>query len=205
MPFKHYLLWEYPFANSDEWWGSGYNATAGAKDYREMYDLTCYLLTNYNNSGKTFYLGHWEGDGYLEVNEMDHQLPSLRHTFPDMIGWLNNRAQKAVDDAKAATAHTNVFVYNYAECNRVRDAMNGNGTNNNQRVINYVVCPVCDEPRLFVLFLLRFAEPEFFQPLHDAQLHAGPHPHQQGGSRARGADVGQRIWHWGYDVACGAI
>lgn len=135
MPFRHYVMWEYPFANSDEWWGSGYNATQGAKDYTEMYDLTCYLLTNFNNSGKTFYLGHWEGDGYLEVDGWTtNPAPA---TISGMIGWLNNR-QQAVDDAKAATPHTNVFVYNYAECNRVRDAME-NGTNNNQRVINYVV------------------------------------------------------------------
>ena len=33
MPFRHYLIWAYPFANSDEWWGSGYNTTDGAKDY----------------------------------------------------------------------------------------------------------------------------------------------------------------------------
>src|SRR5580698_6590462 len=68
MPFRHFILWAYPFANSDKWWGRGYNAAAGAKDYKEMYDLTRYFLTNYNNSGKTFYLGHWEGDGYLRVN-----------------------------------------------------------------------------------------------------------------------------------------
>jgi hypothetical protein len=135
MPFRHFIMWAYPFANSDEWWGSGYNTTGGAKDYREMYDLTCYLLTNFNNSGKTFYLGHWEGDGYLEVNGWTtNPAPA---TISGMIGWLNNR-QQAVDDAKAATAFTNVNVFNYAECNRVRDAMN-NGTNNNQRVINYVV------------------------------------------------------------------
>ena len=67
MPFRHFIIWEYPFANPDEWWASGYNTTQGAKDYAEMYALTCYLLTNYNNSGKTFYLGHWEGDGYLSV------------------------------------------------------------------------------------------------------------------------------------------
>lgn len=135
MPFRHYVMWAYPLANSDEWWGSGYNATQGAKDYREMYDLTRYLLTNYNNSGKTFYLGHWEGDGYLSVNGWSTN-PSP-NTISGMIGWLNNR-QKAVDDAKQATVCSNVFVYNYAECNRVRDAMN-NGTNNNQRVINMVV------------------------------------------------------------------
>ena len=135
MPFRHFVCWAYPLENSDEWWGSGYNATGGARDYQEMYDLTRYFLTNYNNSGKTFYLGHWEGDGYLEVNGWTTN-PSMT-TVQGMIGWLNNR-QKAVDDAKAATVYSNVWVYNYAECNRVRDAMNNN-SNNNVRVINYVV------------------------------------------------------------------
>ena len=135
MPFRHFVMWAYPFENSDEWWGGGYNASQGAKDYMEMYDLTRYLLTNYNNSGKTFYLGHWEGDGYLSVNNWSTN-PSMT-TIRGMICWLNNR-QQAVDDAKSATACTNVFVYNYAECNRVRDAML-NSSNNNERVINCVV------------------------------------------------------------------
>ena len=125
MPFRHFVMWAYPLENSDEWWGSGYNSTDGAKDYQEMYNLTHYLLTNYDNSGKTFYLGHWEGDGYLKVNNWTTN-PSMT-TVQGMIGWLNNR-QKAVDDAKAATTYTNVYVYNYAECNRVRDAMLNNST-----------------------------------------------------------------------------
>jgi hypothetical protein len=135
MPFRHFVMWAYPLENADAWWQNGYNTTAGAKDYQEMYNLTTYLLTNYNNSGKTFYLGHWEGDGYLEVNGWTTN-PSMT-TVQGMIGWLNNR-QKAVDDAKQATLFTNVMVYNYSECNRVRDAMN-NGSNNNVRVINYVI------------------------------------------------------------------
>jgi hypothetical protein len=135
MPFRRFIVWAYPLANSAEWWGSGYNATKGAVDYKEMYDLTHYLLTNYNNSGKTFYLGHWEGDGYLKVNNWTTN-PSAT-TIQGMIGWLNNR-QKAVDDAKAATTYANVQVYNYAECNRVRDAML-KGPTNNCRVVNMVL------------------------------------------------------------------
>ncbi|MGH7978784.1 MAG: DUF2341 domain-containing protein, partial [Limisphaerales bacterium] len=135
MPFRHIIAWAYPLENSDSWWKNGYNPTEGAKDYKEMYDLTKYLLTNYNNSGKTFYLGHWEGDGYLKVNGWTTNPPAI--TIQGMIGWLNNR-QKAVDDAKAATTYSNVWVYNYAECNRVRDAMLNN-SNNNERVINCVV------------------------------------------------------------------
>ena len=89
-------------------------------------DKQRYFLTNYNNSGKTFYLGHWEGDGYLKVNDWTTN-PSPA-TIQGMIGWLNNR-QQAVDDAKRDTVYTNVNVFNYAEGNRVRDAML-NGPNN---------------------------------------------------------------------------
>ena len=135
MPFRHFVMWAYPFANSDQWWGSGYNATKGAKDYQEMYDVTRYFLTNYNNSGKTFYLGHWEGDGYLKVNDWATNPSPV--TIQGMIGWLNNR-QQAVDDAKRDTPHTNVDVFHYAEVNRVRDAML-NGPDNNQRAINMVI------------------------------------------------------------------
>ena len=134
MPFQHFVMWAYPFGNS--WPFDGYSATESADDYREMFDLTCYLLTNYNNSGKTFYLGHWEGDWYLLPNYNTSTNPSPL-AIQGMIDWLNNR-QKAVDDAKRAVPHTGVNVFNYAEVNRVLDATSGN-TNINQRAINKVV------------------------------------------------------------------
>jgi hypothetical protein len=134
MPFLHFVMWAYPFGNS--WPFDGYSPSERADDYREMYDLTCYLLTNHNNSGKTFYLGHWEGDWYLLPNYNTSTNPSPV-AIQGMIDWLNNR-QKAVDDAKAAIAHRNVDVFNYAEVNRVLDATSGN-TNINQRAINRVV------------------------------------------------------------------
>jgi len=136
MPFRHYIMWEYPLSNPEGPFSDGdYTPTEQANDYREMYDLTCYLLTNYNNSKKTFYLGHWEGDGSLDVNNWSaNPSPAV---VSSMIQWENNR-QKAVDDAKNATTFSNVNVYYYAEANRVRDAMN-NGTNNNVRMINAVI------------------------------------------------------------------
>jgi hypothetical protein len=136
MPFRNIIAWAYPFSNSDAPFLDGnYTSTEQANDYREMYDLGRYLLTNYNNSGKTFYLGHWEGDGYLSVNNWStNPSPAV---IQGMIAWENNR-QKAIDDAKAGLNFTNVNVYYYAEANRVRDAML-NGPNNNQRLINRVV------------------------------------------------------------------
>jgi hypothetical protein len=133
MPFRHFILWTYPFGNSDAAWHDGYSVAERMIDYGELYDLTRYLLTNYSNSGKTFYLGHWEGDGYL-VPWTTNPPPAA---VQGMIDWLNNR-QQAIDDAKRATPHTNVNVFCYAEANRVRDAML-NGPTNNQRVINMVV------------------------------------------------------------------
>ena len=136
MPFRHIVAWAYPFSNPDAPFEDGnYTPAEQANDYRELYDLAQYLLTNYNNSGKTFYLGHWEGDGYLSVNDWSTN-PSPP-VIQGMIAWENNR-QKAIDDAKANTSCTNVSVFYYAEANRVRDAM-VNGPNNNQRLINMVV------------------------------------------------------------------
>jgi hypothetical protein len=136
MPFRNFIMWEYPLSNPDAPFQDGnYTATEQANDYKEMYDLTRYLLTNYNNSAKSFYLGHWEGDGYLKVNNWTtNPSPAV---VTAMIVWENNR-QKAVDDAKSATSHTNVNVYYYAEANRVRDAMN-NGPTNNVRMMNAVI------------------------------------------------------------------
>jgi hypothetical protein len=134
MPFNHFVLWAYPFTGG--WPFDGYSASERASDYRELYDLTRYFLTNYNNSGKTFYLGHWEGDWYLLPGYNAATNPSPV-AIQGMIDWLNNR-QKAVDDAKRDTAFSNVNVFHYAEVNRVRDAMSNN-TNIDQRAINDVV------------------------------------------------------------------
>ena len=136
MPFRHIIFWAYPLGNPEPPFTDGnYTPTEQAVDYREMYDITTYLLTNYNNSGREFFLGHWEGDGYLKVNGWTtNPSPAV---VTAMAQWLNNR-QKAVDDARVATAHTNVNVYNYAEVNRVRDAML-NGPTNNIRCINAVI------------------------------------------------------------------
>jgi hypothetical protein len=134
MPFRHFIMWAYPFSNY--WPFDGYSATERANEYRELFDLTRYFLTNYNNSGKTFYLGHWEGDWYLLPNYNTATNPTPT-AIQGMIDWLNNR-QKAVDDAKNTTPHSNVDVFNYAEVNRVLDATSGNSAIN-QRVINRVV------------------------------------------------------------------
>jgi hypothetical protein len=136
MSFRRLIIWEYPLSNPDAPFQDGnYTSAEQANDYREMYDLTRYFLTNYNGSAKTFFLGHWEGDGYLSVNNWSTNASTA--VVSAMILWENTR-QKAVDDAKASTSYSNVNVFYYAEANRVRDAML-NGPTNNVRMINAVV------------------------------------------------------------------
>ena len=119
MPFSNYLLWAYPLTAEAK---GQFSPVSHDAEYKEMYDLTRTLLQTYNGTGKTFYLGNWEGDWHLT-----HTNPDYTPT-PDevshMITWVNTR-QKAVDDAKRDTPHTNVQVYLYLEVNRVVDAMNG--------------------------------------------------------------------------------
>ncbi|MDQ2688181.1 MAG: hypothetical protein M3Y28_09975, partial [Armatimonadota bacterium] len=119
MPFSNYLLWAYPLAAEAK---GQFSPESHDAEYKEMYDLTRALLQTYIGTGKTFYLGNWEGDWHLT-----HTNPNYTPT-PDeishMIAWVNTR-QKAVDDAKRDTPHQGVQVYLYLEVNRVVDAMNG--------------------------------------------------------------------------------
>ena len=130
LPFTYYVIWTNCL-------GSGkldQNLTQGQLDaeYREMYDFTRYLLLTYNGTGKTFYLGHWEGDwillfwsGFAKLNKNDTPTPKA---IAAMISWLNTR-QRAVDDAKRDTPHAGVEVYHYSEVNLVTvKAMQGGVT-----------------------------------------------------------------------------
>lgn len=137
MPFQHIFAWTYPLSPSGEVvWQDGYSPQERRLEYEEIFSVSRYLLTNYNNSGKRFYLGHWEGDWYLLPNYDATVNPSPTR-IQGMIDWLNTR-QAAVDDAMMSTPHTNVFVYHYTEMNRVRDAM-ANSPGNNQRLVNSVL------------------------------------------------------------------
>ena len=131
MPFRHYILWAYPFTSPGSW-ADGFSDQEKQAEYAEMYDFTRYLLNQYAGSSKTFYLGHREGDWYLlpDFNTLTNSTPT---TVQGMRDWLNTR-QQAVDDAKRDTPHSDVDVFVYTEVNRVRDAMQGW-----QRVINEVV------------------------------------------------------------------
>ncbi|MBV5315008.1 MAG: IPT/TIG domain-containing protein [Prolixibacteraceae bacterium] len=128
MPFNYYFLW----ARSHSNWKDGYSAAERSDDSTQIAELTSYLLTKYNNSGKQFFLGHWEGDWYLLDNYDANYIPSDER-INGMKQWYIAR-QNAVDQALKNTPHSKVDVFTYAEVNRVVDGMAGK-----KRVVNYVL------------------------------------------------------------------
>ncbi len=118
MPFANYVLWAYAFGSKED----PFAADRLPAEYQQMHDLTKDLLTRYRGSGKTFYLGNWEGDWHL-LHVDPRRVPTAEEV-QRMIDWVNTR-QKAVDDAKREVTPSGVNVYYYLEVNRVLDAMDG--------------------------------------------------------------------------------
>ena len=128
MPFTYYFFW----ARSNADWADGYSTAERSEDSLQLSELTAYLLYRFNNSGKQFFLGHWEGDWYLLPNYDASYIPSDVRCN-NMIQWYNAR-QNAIDEAKRIFIHNNVDVFSYCEVNRVVDAKNGL-----RRVVNKVL------------------------------------------------------------------
>jgi len=128
MPFTYYFFW----ANNSKHWRDGYTNAERLSDSIQIADLTKYLLTEYNNTGKQFYLGNWEGDWMLLGSGNINRTPTDEEVR-GMIQWYNCR-QNAMEEAIRITVHNNVDVFSYCELNRVVDAMNGK-----PRVVNLVL------------------------------------------------------------------
>lgn len=113
MDFKVICLWTYSM------YGADFSAH-GRQAYDEMYALTKHLLQRYNNSGKVFLLGHWEGDWALlpNYNAALSQIPAEKKKA--YLAWIKNR-QAAVEAARSAVPHSKVWVAHYVEVNRVSD------------------------------------------------------------------------------------
>jgi len=133
MDFTYYHIWAYGFSQytpepegvkddtSQIKFIDGFDKKYEDALYDEMYEFATYLLETYNNSGKVFYLGNWEGDWHLRYH-YDRDKPVEPKTLEGMIKWAKVR-QKAIDDAKKDTKHRNVQLYHYIEVNLVRIAM----------------------------------------------------------------------------------
>src|SRR5689334_19260621 len=126
-PFKTIVITAYTFGHGHHYFTAGPSAADLAEDTRQFHDLTKYLLTTYNGTGKTFVLQHWEGDWALR--DIDNHIYDAKFTPPQssidgMIKWLNAR-QAGIRKAREEVRDTNVHVYGATEANRVIDSMHG--------------------------------------------------------------------------------
>ncbi|MFM2171372.1 MAG: hypothetical protein RI957_1601, partial [Verrucomicrobiota bacterium] len=88
MPFRHVMLWLYPFSDSMDQLHQGKMSQKQSDHiYREIYDFTAYLLTTYAGTGKSFYLGNWEGDWHT-VKGYDQATDPSPDTLANMRDWL---------------------------------------------------------------------------------------------------------------------
>jgi lysophospholipase L1-like esterase len=130
MPFARTLLWAHGTTSGD--WRRPATTAQLSNAYTELRDCAEHLLRTYNGSGRSFYLGNWEGDWLLTPPPGDVD-PSSEMVV-SMIERLRQR-QRAVDDAIAAVPHDDVNVYHYLEINRVQDAMSGE----RKRMVSHVL------------------------------------------------------------------
>jgi hypothetical protein len=121
MDFKYIFVWVHTITGIN--WKKGINAEQEKRLYDELFDFATYLLKTYNNSGKTFLIGNWEGDWLLLPDYNRTAVPPQEH-LQNMTKWFQIR-QKAIDDAKKATVSKNVQLYHYIEVNLVLKGMKG--------------------------------------------------------------------------------
>lgn len=121
MDFKYFFFWVHTATGIK--WKKGINKQQEKKLYKEMYNFTSHLLNKYNNTGKTFFIGNWEGDWLLH-GEGNKKLTPSKETVAKMTKWLQIR-QRAIADAKAKSKAKNVNVYYYIEVNLVLKGLNG--------------------------------------------------------------------------------
>jgi hypothetical protein len=127
MPFQFYCMWTYAMGIPYWHFGNGLSEQHAREEYRQIYDLTRWLMLRYQNTGKTFLLGHWEGDWVLLEGYEARGIPREK-MIQGMIEWYRLR-QRAVDDARKSLPDVRrVWVGHYAEVNLVEKALEGKPT-----------------------------------------------------------------------------
>lgn len=121
MDFKYIFMWVHTLTGVK--WQKPMSPQDKLTIFREMYDLTEYLLTQYKGSGKTFFIGNWEGDWLLH-GEGNRNIDPEPEKIQAMTEWFKIR-QAAIDEAKRKVAHEGVDVLYYVEVNLVKKGLNG--------------------------------------------------------------------------------
>lgn len=119
MEFAYYHFWARP--SGEFAWHDGITASEEKRLYEEFRELSEYLLTTFDGSGKSFYIGHWEGD-WLLLGSRNPEDDPPKERISGMTRYLQIR-QRAINDARESVKDTDVEVYHYTEVNLVAKSM----------------------------------------------------------------------------------
>lgn len=98
-------------------WRDGFSEDESSMVYDSIYELAGYLLTTYKNTGKTFIIQNWEGDGHLNAAALSESQQKV--AIESMIEWVNTR-QAAVEKARKDFGCEGVGVVHAFEFNYVK-------------------------------------------------------------------------------------
>lgn len=138
MPFRNIMLWIYPFTDTRSAFRTGQiSAKESEAVHQEIYEFTASLLKRYSGSGKSFFLGNWEGDWHLLREIYEYDRDPEPEAITGAIKWFKLR-EKAVADAKRDTPHAGVEVYFYIELNHVGKSLDEGKPTIVNRVLPYI-------------------------------------------------------------------
>jgi hypothetical protein len=125
-PFDVISITCYSFDKGLDRWREGIETFDPDAEYKEIRELTEYLLVEYGGSGKTFILKNWEGDWQL-LGSYERDAEPKNEALEAMSAWLRARI-KAVSDARSSVDYEGVQVYSAVEFNLVEKAEEGRAT-----------------------------------------------------------------------------
>jgi len=97
-PFTTYILVVASLGRDEAYWRKGITDEQKKDEQRQFYELAKHLLTQYQGTGKTFVLQHWEGDWLVRGSFKGDQEPTPE-ALANMVEWLNAR-QAGVNQAR---------------------------------------------------------------------------------------------------------
>ena len=134
-PFTTYVMMCFSTGRGAAYWRKGITEEQKRDEQRQFYELAKHLLTQYEGTGKSFILQHWEGD-WLIRGSYDRNVDPAPEAIAGMIEWLNAR-QAGVNQAREELGSHRVRVYHAAEVNRVVKSMKEGKPNLVNKVLPY--------------------------------------------------------------------
>jgi hypothetical protein len=162
MDFRYYHIWAMPYRRVR--WQDGMDREEILDLYREFYELTTHLMTEYAGTGKQFYLGHWEGDWVL-LGGFDASKDPTPIRIQGFAQFLNAR-QKAIEDARSQFEDSDVQVFHYTEVNQVVKGLDGS-----RPTLTNAVLPLIDIDYVSYSSYDTIQKPNMREALHEALDH----------------------------------